>query len=91
MTKEKSLYFIDLSSFPTSCKKPLNYFKCTKETGILSGEIYECQSPAPLKISITHFILAWKDIAMTRYDSCIVGYRKKERSAAHDFPIILFK
>lgn len=76
MAEEKSLHFIDLSSFPTFYKKPLNYFKGTKETGILSGEIYECQSPAPFQISITHFILAWKDTAVTRYDSCIVGHRK---------------
>lgn len=90
MTEGKSLYFTALSSFPTY-KKPLSYFKCTKETGILSDEIYERSSPAPFRISTTHFILAWKDLAMTRYDSCIVGYRKEERSTAHDFPLILFK
>lgn len=42
MTEEKSLGFIDLSSFPAFYKKPLNHIKCTKETGILSGEIYGC-------------------------------------------------
>jgi len=49
------------------------------------------QSAAPSQISITPFIPAWRDIALTRYDSCIAGCRKEERSTARDTPVILFE
>lgn len=46
--------------------KHLNYLKSTKDTGVLSDEIYECQNSAPFKIHFTHFMLAWQDTVMTR-------------------------